>query len=192
MMPAPASNPTDDDCHLWDCLRGGDSQALETLFRRYYALLYDYGMKLCHQEDAVKDAIQDVFAYLWERRQTVSAVDCVRAYLLAATRRQLLKSLERQRRRQDIGQQFAADQPVQAFSPEDLVVMQEARDELFAEVSLAITRIPTRLREALYLKTYQGLTYQEVAIVMKVSPQVARNYVSRAFHRLRILLTERR
>lgn len=174
---------------LWESMRGGDEQALAGLFRRNYAMLYDYGLKLAQEEELVKDSIQEVFAYVWAKRQNISAVDSVRAYLLVALRRHLLKSLEQQHQRQESYQQFDLQRDQDYFSPEDLLIMQEKEEAERQAVKKALQEIPPRLREALYLKTYDGLTYREIAVIMNISPQVVRNYVSEAFHRLRIIFS---
>ena len=174
---------------LWGRMREGDEQALANLFRSHYAILYDYGMKLARHEELVKDGIQEVFAYIWEKRAGVSPVDSVRAYLLVSLRRHLLKTLARQRLEEEFSQQLDVEESPQSFSPEDLLLLQE-KDEADHQVLVqAFQEIPPRLREALYLKTYDGLTYREIATIMNISHQVARNYVSTAFHRLRELLS---
>lgn len=170
----------------------GDDQALAALFHRHYPLLYDYGLKLTRQAELVKDGVQEVFAYLWEKRATLSPADSARAYLLVALRRHLLKALARQQQRLESGQQHVLAESVESFSPEDFVIMQESDELERRALQQALQDIPPRLREALYLKTYDGLPYREIAAIMNVTPQVARNYVSEAFHRLRALLFPRR
>ncbi|NOZ61869.1 MAG: sigma-70 family RNA polymerase sigma factor [Calditrichaeota bacterium] len=175
---------------LWEKMRGGDGQALADLFRNYYAFLYDYGMKLCSRAELVKDSIQEVFAYLWKKHTTISRVDSVSAYLLASLRRQLLKSIERQNLRQEVYHEFCQNLPTQAFSAEELLIMNEEMDSANKILQQALNKIPTRMREALYLKTNQKLSYKEIAAIMKINSQVARNYVSEAFRRLRTTLNE--
>lgn len=176
-----------EDRLLWKRMREGDKEALAALFRRHYALLYDYGLKLSHQEEPVKDGIQEVFAYIWEKRERIARADSVRAYLLISLRRHLLKALALQQQRQTSLQQFELEQTQDAFSPEELLIVQEQEESARQALTKALQEIPPRLREALYLKTYDGLAYREIAAVMNVSPQVARNYVSEAFHRLRLV-----
>ena len=173
------------DRDFWERMREGDEQALAVLFRRHYAMLYGYGLKLACEDELVKDCIQEVFAYIWEKRQNLAAVDSVRAYLLVALRRQVLKSLERQQQRQASYQQFDREQPQMSISPEDFWVMAETEKAERRALQKALQEIPLRVREALYLKTFEGLNYREIACIMNISPQVARNYVSEAFHRLR-------
>lgn len=180
-----------DDRALWQRMLTGDDQALAALFRLHYPLLYDYGLKLIQQAELVKDGIQEVFAYLWEKRATLSEVESVRAYVLVALRRHLLKSLAQQQRRQESDQQHLLDEMSASFSPEEFLIMQEKEEEEKQALHLALQEIPPRMREALYLKTNTGMAYREIAGIMNVSPQVARNYVSEAFHRLRVLLLPR-
>lgn len=181
------SNHNQEDRNLWECMRGGDDQALATLFRRYYAILYDYGIKLSRQEELTKDGIQDIFAYLWEKRESLSTVDSVRAYLLVSFRRHLLKVLVKQRQCQNSHQEFSLDCSEDFFPLEDLIILEEKTEAEKQSLKCALEKIPRRIREALYLKTYDNLTYKEIAKIMNITPQVARNYVSEAFHRLRII-----
>lgn len=50
------------DEQLWRFIQAGDTRALNLLFKRYYAVLLDYAIKLAHREDWSKDAIQGVSA----------------------------------------------------------------------------------------------------------------------------------
>lgn len=170
---------------LWRRLIKGDASALEQLFRAHYPLLFDYGLKLTRQEEMVKDGIQEIFAYIWDRRRMLANAESVRAYLLVSLRRHLLQALARQQKQHSLHEELSINQVEEAFSVEDLIIFAETEDAEKAAFKKAVSEIPARLREALYLKTYDGLSYKEIADIMHVKPQVARNYVSEAFHRLR-------
>ena len=73
-------NKRSENQHLWEQMRNGDDLALETLFKRFYAMLYDYGIKITPEEELVKDTIQDVFAYVWKKRNNLSQVNNVTSY----------------------------------------------------------------------------------------------------------------
>ncbi len=178
-----------DDRELWRRLQKGEPQALTALFRRHYAMLYDYGFKLAHQSELVQDSIQEVFAYIWEKHAAVSAAESVRAYLLASLRRHVLNALTQHRQRQQTLQEFDILESQEYFSPEDFLIVQETEADTRRALKKGLQKIPPRLREALYLKTYNGLSYREIGSLMQVSPQVARNYVCEAMQRLRNLLT---
>ncbi len=148
-------------------------------------MLYDYGFKLARQAEMVRDGIQEVFAYIWERRANLAVAESVRAYLLVSLRRRVLHALAQQRRRRENHEAFELVQTREYFSPEDFFILQETEAGEQSALKQALQEIPPRLREALYLKTYNGLSYREIAAIMKVSPQVARNYVCEALQRLR-------
>ncbi|MFQ5650271.1 MAG: RNA polymerase sigma factor [bacterium] len=174
-----------EDRQLWERLRLDDEKALETLFTRHHHFLYDYCLKLARSEELAKDCIQEVFIYIWKKRKDIASVSSVKAYLLSSVRRHYLSMLEKNRKLKNRHQSLATGEDLYAFSPEDLVVLQEHREEKKELLQNAMSEIPARMREALYLRTFDELSYKEIAEVMQVSPQVAYNYVSEAFQRLK-------
>ncbi len=174
-----------EDRQLWKRLRLDDEKALEMLFTRHHHLLYDYCLKIARHEELAKDCIQEVFIYIWKKRKDIGSVSSVRAYLLSSVRRHYLSMVEKNRKRESRRQALIDKAERYAFSPEHLVVLQEYREETKELVQKALSEIPTRMREALYLRTFDELSYKEVAEVMQISPQVAYNYVSEAFQRLK-------
>lgn len=55
-----ASSPQEDRI-LWRDFKNGSEEALEHIFKTYYPLLYDYGIRLIGDIEMVKDGIQDLF-----------------------------------------------------------------------------------------------------------------------------------
>ena len=56
------------DIHLWEQLRNGNKAALSELFELYFSQLYNYGRKICLDEEQVKDCIQDLFLEIWNQK----------------------------------------------------------------------------------------------------------------------------
>ncbi len=176
-----------DENRLWLMLKAGNPAALELLFRQYYQHLYDYGMRFYAQDDIVKDAIQDVFATIWERKAFLGDVQSVLPYLLASLRRTLLKRLAQQRKTVTFNTDLHDANDDFAFSPEEFVLHRETDIARKRMVQSILGSIPPRMREALYLKIFKEFTYSQIAEVMGISYQVARNYVFEALQRLRQL-----
>ncbi len=174
-----------DDAELWRSLRRGDVKALEILFREYFDLLYDYGTKLTTQKELVKDCIQDLFIYIWEKQTTLSQVQSVKAYLLISLRRSVLKCIKQQQKQISEIENIKQQTERESFSPEEMLIVHEKESAQMKWLKSAIDQIPQRMREALYLKTYSEMPYKDIARIMGISPQVARNYVSEAFQKLR-------
>ncbi len=175
--------PHPDEKILWQSLKEGDAAALSLLFQRHYQMLYDYGMKICGRDEFVRDCIQDVFVSIWENRERLAEVNSVPAYLLASQRHRIFRKLKTPfpLLNGDFGEMVA----VTLFTAEDFAIREENEAYQRAFLTRALQHIPERMREALYLKTFGGLSYKEISEVMGISSQVARNYVCEAFQRLR-------
>ncbi|SDL03912.1 RNA polymerase sigma factor, sigma-70 family [Catalinimonas alkaloidigena] len=172
------------DAHLWQLFLDGEKAAFATLYQRYYPPLYRYGLKLAKDPERVQEAIQEIFSRLWNNRLQGQAVTSVRAYLYTALRRTLARSYGRFWREVH-WEEGTHGEPSLELSPEDLTIEEESyrlkRDRLLA----VINSLPSRQREAIYLKFYENLTHDEIAAVMDVNTQSITNLVYRAMHTLR-------
>src|SRR5881227_3517866 len=71
-------------------VRTGDAQAFEALFRAYVDPLCSFAYSYVESESQAQEIVQDLFARLWERRETLERPRSVRAYLYGATRNRVL------------------------------------------------------------------------------------------------------
>ena len=161
------------------------SDPFERLFRQVYPDLQNYGQHLTGRTAVVEDAIQEVFMALWRSDTSVDDLEHPRSYLLAALRRQVLRQLKDERKRRTRQQEQANSTPTFTLTHEDLVIAHEQRAEQQAKVEKALDTLSERRREALYLRFQHGLTHREIAEVMEIAYQTARNYVSEALLHIR-------
>lgn len=177
---------TEYEAQLWDDFRAGDEQAFSRLFLAYYDALFGYGRKLVPDEELVKDCIQELFQKLWRRRESVGPVKVIKPYLFKALRRHVSDALHQQRK----NQLFAA--PDSAFdvtySHEDFLISQQVFQEQNARLLGAINQLSSRQREALYLKFFDGFSYEKISEIMALNVQSLRNLIFRALQALRKVL----
>ena len=173
---------------LWNQLRRGDKAALERIYRAHIVHLSEYALRFSSNRPLIEDCIQDLFIDLWQKRKTIKATDQIRPYLLVALRRRLVRALQQQSRRQD-------ERPAEelAFEAElaidELLIEEEISLEQSRQLQTAFAELSTRQREALYLRYYQGMSYDDIAEIMEVNNQSARNLASSGLKRLRNHLT---
>ena len=151
----------------------------------HYSDLRNYGMRLVHQHQWIEDAIQDVFLSLWRSDTQLSEINHPRSYLLSAFRRRLLKHIQSERDRHSQRESLAPHFDAFILSKEELLTAHEHKAEQQANVQKAIQTLSERRREALYLRFNHGLTHPEIADVMAITHQTARNYVSEALSHIR-------
>lgn len=177
------------DRQLWKSIKRGDSEALTTLFKRYYVLLYEYAIKLAHRKDWAEDSVQEIFVHIWQKRESLVFEESIKSYLFAAVRNHVLNEIGREKRHTAKRQELCDFLPTNAFSPEEMILFQETTERKELIIEWALKEISPRQRETLYLKVFSELSYKEIAPIMQISPQTARNYVSEAYKQLYEILS---
>jgi RNA polymerase sigma-70 factor (family 1) len=171
-----------------EAIRAGDPSAFEALFHAYHAGMCAFAYRYLGARDLAEEIAQEVFLCVWERRETWHISTSVRSYLLTAVRNAALSYLRHERvvrRRQteipEAQVTFAASPEVRALEAETITAVQEA-----------IGRLPERCRLVFTLHREQGLTYNEVAEVLGVSPRTVEVQIGRALKTLRKRLAHHR
>ena len=169
---------------LWEAYRRGDATALAALFEAHYGALFNYGRKLTGDEELVRDCIQNLFQRLWRRREAVRAAPLVKAYLFKALRRHLGDETKLLRRHRHLLPAYTDSFEV-TYSHEEFLIAQQGDAEQSARLLAALNKLSKRQREALYLKFFDGFSYERIAEVMSLNTQSVRNLVFNALQTLR-------
>ncbi|MEM6347345.1 MAG: RNA polymerase sigma-70 factor [Bacteroidota bacterium] len=159
----------------------GDSNAFESLFHQWYGRLCRYAMRYLTDPDEARDLVQGVFVKLWENRSKLVADNPLGAFLYTAVRNACLNQLKHQKVRQDYQTHHQSLRPEWSGSPEEVL---EAF-ELEERIREAIAALPDRCREAFTLSREEGLSYQEIAQRMGISPKTVEVQISKALKLLR-------
>ncbi len=165
---------------VWDTFRNGNRSAYAQIYFTHYKSLLNYGRRFGLPPEQVEDAIQDLFVELWQYRTTTSPTTSVRFYLLRALRNKL--SHHRQ------GPVFS-DVEQLPFNANFVFDQQweeslDEQDQLGA-LQKALNALTPRQQEVLYLRFFNNMDYPEIAAVMNISYQAARNQVYLALKAIR-------
>ncbi|MDJ1494042.1 sigma-70 family RNA polymerase sigma factor [Cytophagaceae bacterium DM2B3-1] len=172
------------DTELWDCFRRGDEGALEQLMKMHFRKLFHYGTKFSKDGAFVKDCIQDLFLDLWNRRQFLSEVQTVKAYLMAALRRRLHRGMTK--KGYFVTEEITSDVFFEVeFSVEDSLIQEETTQLLAHEIKNYLDQLPKRQKEVIYLRFFEGLTREEIAEIMGINLQSVSNLLQSAFKHLK-------
>lgn len=162
---------------------------IEGLFRHYYRPLCLYALHYLEDPALAEDAVQDVFAALWQDSggtgDAQTPVSHPRAYLYAAVRNRCVDAL---RRRKSSGAADAVSlDDLQPRDLDGLISDEEAilRSEREARLWAAVNRLPARRRTILLMAKRDGMSYAAIAASLGLSENTVRNQVSRALEALR-------
>jgi RNA polymerase sigma factor (sigma-70 family) len=168
----------------WESLKAGDIGALEALYNSHVGSLYKYGMVLCQDEDKVKDTIHDLFLSFWTNRQGLSIPDSGKAYLMVSLRRRIFDKGPKSNLQISPLEDAGPDQD-STPDPEESWILSEEEAERTQKLTRAMTRLSERQREIIHMKYFQQMEYEDIAQVMALNYQSARNLVNRALMALR-------
>jgi RNA polymerase sigma-70 factor (ECF subfamily) len=196
---------SEDTLHLLDRIQTGERGAFDELFARYQPFLLQFvGLRLDSRlrgrvdpSDIVQETQLEAFRQLpsFLQRQPMPF-----RLWLRKTAQERLRMLERQHleaSRRAVGReiplpdgsavqllnQFTAQTP----TPSQLI----ARGELAQRVRDAIAQLEELDQEILLMRTFEDLSYDEVAYLLDITPAAARKRHGRALLRLHTLLIER-
>jgi RNA polymerase sigma-70 factor (ECF subfamily) len=174
------------DADVVAAIRAGDGRTFERLYTAYVTPLFDFAIAYVRETAIAEEIVATVFANLWTRRATWTVHDRIEPYLFGAVHREVLTILRKTRRQTSI--LTSADDETLAQSlghAPPLPGEALEQDELEARVWRVIEALPTKYRTAMVLRWRRDMSYDDIAHVLNVSSDSARQLVSRAVRMIR-------
>ena len=173
------------DCELWDSFRNNSLEAFTVLFHRHYAFLFCTGKQMKVEEELIKDTLQEFFAYLWNHRQNLSAARFPKLYLVKSFKRLLLNKVSRSGFLVTVADFQDTSLLEQEPSVEKNIIDQQESQAQLLRLQEEIKKLPERQQEALHLKYFCDMDYNQISSALEISCQSSRNLVHKAVQRLR-------
>lgn len=181
MSNAPTTEPSDGD--LVGRFRAGDLGGLLGLYRRYSGPLYLYACSLSGDATRAEDLVQEAFVRLLSAGPG-RLQDSVRPFLYA-----IVRNLTRdESRRSSVERGHASAVALRAIRTDG--VDRERLKRLEEAVEVALRKLPAEQREAVVLKIYAGMTFDEIAEVVGIPQGTAISRYQYAIGKLGELLAD--
>ena len=168
---------------LWKLFLEGDKEAFSVFYRHNYRKLYSYGISLGMDSELIDDIIQELFVKLYTRPQLIKDFSTIQAFLYAAVRNAFVNH-EKQRKKYlylDEFENFELPYFVENTQIED----EEELKALKEKIHRIINSLTPRQKEISYLRFLHQKEYEEIARIMDMSEQAARNLTYRAMEKIR-------
>lgn len=159
-----ASDHADND--LIDRFLDGDEQAFNLLVRRHQNFVYNVARKIAgNHEDAV-EAAQRVFVKLYDQLASFSKTAAFSTWLYRVATNETLNLL----RSQKMKRWFSFDESVKelvdpASTPFESMIEVEKKEQL----DRVLQTLPDRQRTVFILRMSEGLSYEEIAVILGVT-----------------------
>lgn len=171
---------------LWHAFKQGSWEAYTRLYNEYYAVLNNYGYKFTRNSTLIEDAIHDLFVRLWTSRENLGIPVSIKNYLYKSLRNTLIRKIQSENK-------FTAMHGSDYPSGFEVLYTGTAgagiEEKQFREkVQGIINTLPARQKEIIYLRFYEGLSYEEIADIMSIGISSAYKLLYKALENLQHIM----
>lgn len=177
--------------YCWlDFVNNESKSAYYKLYEHYYAYLLYVGIKKGFNAEIVKDTINDIFLYLWEKRSGLQHIHNPHSYIITFFIRSLYKGETHARLYSSTDVQYDEYAPEDFTEPscDEHLLGKEREQVLLTVINRQMEQLPPKQRQIIYQKFYLGLSYEEISRANKISVNTVYNTVYTAMDKLRILI----
>lgn len=173
---------------LWKGLMKGDKEMFLALYRKYYHSLLFIGLKEIKDAGLVKDAIQQQFLYLWEKRESIQEAKNVRSYLITSFLRKLTSDWKKLEKTGNLQVAWSHHSGEPLPTPEECLIAKDDHKQLYKILTYHINALPARQKELIVLKFYEGFTYEEIVQKTGLTHRSVYNKIYEALKKLKLEL----
>ncbi len=174
------------DFELWEAITLDDTKAFETLFDRYWCVIYSTAFSYLKDKEACTEIVQDIFLNIWQKRKELK-ITSFKNYLTAAARYHVYKELKAKRSSAILYiEDYSGVIPQHQHSnqgDENITCL-----ELEHSVETSLNNLPKRCKEIFILSRMDNLTNDEIARQLGISKRTVENQLTHALKFLRSLL----
>jgi RNA polymerase sigma-70 factor (ECF subfamily) len=161
----------------------GDRAAYTEIYKRYTGVLFAHAYHKLQDREEARDAVQELFAVLWSKRETISISSTLCGYLYSAVRNRVLNTILHKK----IESGYISH--LQKFTHQEAITDHLVREkELSLLIETEVAMLPSKMREIFELSRKSNLSHREIAHQLDISEKTVKNQVNNALKILRVKL----
>ncbi|WP_020529876.1 RNA polymerase sigma factor [Flexithrix dorotheae] len=174
------------DYEIWISFKKGDESAFNLIYRKYTALLFNFGYQYTDNIELIRDCTQNMFIDLRRQRNNLSDVTSIKAYLFKALSREIIRKLNKEKRYIFNSTTIEEKGFGIELSTETKIIREEFSKENLEMLSKALETLTSKQRQAILLFYKEGFSYIELAQAMELkNAKSARKLLYRALAALK-------
>jgi len=177
------------DFENWLAFINGSKEAYENIYKKYAKAMYIYGLHITSDKELIEDAIHDVFVKLYNNRQKLPAeISNIRFYLFVSLKNILYNQFSKDQDTFRLNILESTIIPTHHSAEEELIENEQIRqnEEL---VKLLNEKLSSRQQQIIYYRFVEQLSYKEIAVLMDINMQSAKNLMQNSLAKLRATLS---
>ncbi len=158
----------------------------EYIYDDFFPLLYSVAFRVTGEATAAEDLCQEAFVRYLQRSQPFPSADQAKYWLIRVVRN-LSYNYEKRRGRERRALDRLLHEPKRPVRSGETETLRSESSRLVQE---ALKLVPFKLRTALVLREYAGLSYREIARTLRISESNVKVRVFRAREKMKEFLDE--
>ncbi|MEQ9296924.1 MAG: RNA polymerase sigma-70 factor [Cyclobacteriaceae bacterium] len=163
-------------------LSQGEEQVFDLLFRKMYAPLCHFALKMVNEKTAAEEVVSDVFLKLWNHRDYIEINTSAKSYLYASVRNKSLDFLRKEKKK-PIQHEISAA----ANCMDNCVSVLDslALEDLNRKVQMTMCELPPKCQLIFRMSREEGLRYAEIADQLDLSVKTIETQMGRALKHMK-------
>lgn len=172
-----------DEKELLKRVAEGEELAFRKLFDLYKERFYAVALKMTRSDEVAEDIVQDIFMNIWKKREDLADIDNPSSYFFTAVYRRVYHHYRKIALEKKLLQ--AASPKKESVNTTDEMVLAHESNEL---ISRAIIKLPPQQQLVFKLTKQEGLSREDVARQLHISPNTVKNHLADALKSIRAFL----
>jgi RNA polymerase sigma-70 factor (family 1) len=171
---------------LLKLVRAGNEAAFSQLYRLYSGRMYANVLKMVKDERISEDIVQEIFARIWQKRESLSFEQGFPAYIYRMGQNLVIDFYRRLKRDRVLYAHFKGIATQHYTHIEE--TLQHRENQAFLQN--ALEALPAQQRRVYQLCKVEGLSYKEAALKLDISAHTVKEYLSKATQSVRSYLND--
>lgn len=154
------------------------------LFDEHYIPLCRYSLKFVRQPEVSEEIVQDVFVYIWNKRNEINIHTSAKAYLYKSVKNKSLDYLKSKLARYDFDTDVST---IDAHSSNDPLKMLEEK-ETITLIEKAIKELPEKCYTVFSMSRFGDYSNKEIAEELGISEKTVENQITIAIKKIKLYI----
>ena len=126
--------------------------------------LFRFSLRIVGNVAEAEDVVQEVFIKVWNKRNEIESFNNLEAWCMTLTKNLSIDKLRSKHRRVD-ALPDSYDMPSQSVSPYQATVA----NDTISRIEKMMTALPEKQRMVMQLRDIEGMSYKEIAEILKIT-----------------------
>lgn len=171
-----------------------DHKEFSRIYTLYFPKMVRFAKEYVISEEEAQSIVQDLFLYLWERRDTLEAISNLNAFLFTLTKNRCIDFYRQQtkitRLKESLDSLHERELHLKMEALKQFDENMFSTQEIEELLNNAVNNLPEKCREVFILSRMEGLKHEEIAQQLNISVNTVQNHISTALKRLKIELKD--